>query len=89
MAEKLDISLPAFSKIEAGETELTYSKMKLITEVFGISMKSFTLKEPDSLGEMIATVKELKEKIAEKESELAKLQRLAISLYEELKRKHK
>jgi transcriptional regulator with XRE-family HTH domain len=89
LAEKLNIALTAYTKIESGEEGLTFSKMKQITEVFGISMRSFKVKEPDSLAGITATVKDLKEKIADKELELRKLQRLAISLYEELKRQRR
>lgn len=89
VADKLQISVPALSKMETGITTLTYSRMKQVVEIFGITMKHLTAREEEGLGELAATIRELKEKITEKEMELVKLQTLAISLYEELEAKKK
>lgn len=38
IADRLNISVPAYSKIETGGTDITFSKLLLITEIFGISV---------------------------------------------------
>lgn len=89
VAERLKISIPAFSKIEAGITTLTYSRLQQIVDVFEISIKSLTSKEEGDLSDDTETAKDLLEKIALREAEIAKLQRIAISLYEELEQRGK
>ena len=38
IADKLNISVPAYSKIETGGTDITFSKLLLIASIFSISI---------------------------------------------------
>lgn len=90
VANRLQISIPAFSKIEAGITTLTFSRLKQLGDVFGASLGDITtLQGEDERITHSRLATELRDKIAESEEEIAKLQRTAISLYEELEKRTK
>lgn len=90
VATRLQISIPAFSKIEAGITTLTLSRIHQLVDVFETNISVFTgLKNEDEHSAKLSLLTELREKIAASEAEIAKLQRIAISLYEELEKKGK
>ena len=86
VAKRLNISIPAFSKIETGVTDINFSRLDQIACLFGIS----TL-EVISLGHLSVDevdyqqVTDLKTKVSEQEEEIIKLQKRVIELYEEIR----
>lgn len=86
VAKRLNISIPAFSKIETGVTDINFSRLDQIARLFDIS----TL-EVISLGHLkeeeidYQQVNDLKTKVSEQEEEIIKLQKRVIELYEEIR----
>ncbi|RBQ09125.1 helix-turn-helix domain-containing protein [Pedobacter miscanthi] len=82
-AKKLDISTPAFCKIETGQTDLNISRLLQISKTFKVSVallidgKSISA---DSSSELAA----LKKELIEKEEEINKLRKKVIDLYDKL-----
>ena len=79
MADKLDISLPAYSKIERNITDISFSRLNQIAKTFNISViellsVSSTPKEQD-----------YKKIISEKENEIITLQKRIITLLDKKK----
>lgn len=82
-ARKLDISTPAFCKIETGQTDLNISRLLQIAKVFNVSVVeliSNSHHESNHSDELIS----LKKVLSEKEEELNKLRKKVIELYEKL-----
>ncbi len=79
MADKLDISLPAYSKIERNITDVSYKRMNQIAGVFGI-----TVIELLSLSTKPSEQSDLQNTLREKEKEINKLQKKVIELLEKL-----
>jgi transcriptional regulator with XRE-family HTH domain len=86
VAKRLKISIPAFSKIETGITDINISRLDQIAKLFDVSILAIISKEgfnaqPGSLTESVI----LKEKIANQEDQIIKLQKRVIDLYEEIR----
>jgi len=84
IAEMLNISVPAFSKIETDITDINISRLKQIADIFGI-----TLSEMVSTGETenvthVNELKSAKDTIEAQASKISHLQEYIITLYEEL-----
>lgn len=85
IALKLDISIPAFSKIETGVTDINLSRLEQIAAVFDmsvISLVAFNHNQDDTRAEMLDVVRR---KLMDREMELIDLQKKVIELYEEIK----
>jgi transcriptional regulator with XRE-family HTH domain len=83
VAEKLNISIPAFSKIETGITDINITRLAQVAEVFGVPVESIILKPGESFDqENIASISELTEKLKAREAEIISLQSKLIKLYE-------
>lgn len=88
VAKRLNISIPAFSKIETGVTDINFSRLDQIARLFEISPL-----EVISLGYLkledvdYQKIDELKAKVADQEEEIIKLQKRVIDLYEEIRNK--
>lgn len=86
IATRLDISIPAFSKIETGITDVNLSRIEQIAAVFGISIIDLmTLNDPHRQNSS-ALLEILQKKLLGRETEVADLQSKVIGLFEELKR---
>lgn len=84
VANRLKISIPAFSKIETGITDINLSRLEQISALFEtspINLLSFGEEEVDN--SVLTELNELRKKLAEKESEIIDLQKKLISLYEQ------
>lgn len=83
VARRLDISIPAYSKIETGITDINLSRLEQIAAVFGISVVQLLTFEqrPRQAGELEI----LQSRLRAKEEEVLELQRKVIDLFEELK----
>jgi len=86
-AEKLDLSIPAFSKIELGITCCTFDRLEQIAELFSVPVMEIISEEGQALAEQQAEeIARLNEVVRAQELEIIRLQDRTISLYEELAR---
>ena len=79
IAHKLDISLPAYSKIERNLTDLNFSRLKQIARVLGIS--------PAELISSSTEQHNLQKLLHERDKEIIRLQKQIISLIGKKKKK--
>lgn len=87
VANKLGISIPAFSKIETGITDINLSRLQQIADIFEMNLVQL-LSFEESQDEYQSThLQDAKKKLEICESEIVELQRKVISLYEELRYK--
>ena len=82
-AKKLNISTPAFCKIETGQTDLNISRLLQISKTFKVPVAQFIdgqLAGADPSAELAV----LKKELIEKEEEINKLRKKVIDLYDRL-----
>ncbi len=86
VAQQLTISIPAFSKIETGLTDINITRLHQISELFKVPITTILLKEgenPQSAN--IEELGNLKIKVQKTEEEIIQLQKKLIELYEEVR----
>ncbi|MEO3406834.1 helix-turn-helix transcriptional regulator [Mucilaginibacter sp. CAU 1740] len=84
ISELLNMSTPAFSKIETGVTDVNLSRLEQIASVFDLSViELLTLHEPDR-HEATDKLANIREMLSNREGQLFQLQKKIIELYEEL-----
>lgn len=85
VAKRLDISIPAFSKIETGITDVNLSRIEQISKLFDLSVvQLLSLNESDEQEKYTAELDETVKKLQERDSEVIELQKKVIDLYEQL-----
>ena len=86
VAKRLKISIPAFSKIESGITDINISRLNQIATLFEVSTLEIIARDGMTFapGSTIE-IRLLKEKLADQEDEIIKLQKKVIDLYEEIR----
>jgi len=90
IAAKLSISIASFSKIEAGFTVISLSRLLQIANLFDVSVQYLLSGNLEYRNQKnIDEIADLKAQLAIKEDEVRKLQFRAISLYDELDKKRK
>lgn len=82
-AKMLNISTPAFCKIETGQTDLNISRLLQISKVFEVSIIKLITGEEESSNSSEDLI-ELKEQLLEKDEEINKLRKKVIDLYDKL-----
>lgn len=80
MADKLNLSLPAYSKIERNITDVGFKRLTQIAKTFGL-----TVVELLSASESGITQTDLQKLLAERDKEINKLQKKIIELLEKKK----
>jgi transcriptional regulator with XRE-family HTH domain len=86
VAKQLEISIPAFSKIETGITDVNLSRLEQISKLFDMSVvQLLTFNDQEGLESYNTEVENLSQKLHEREVELIDLQKKIIELYEELR----
>lgn len=86
VAKQLEISIPAFSKIETGITDVNLSRLEQISKLFDMSVvQLLTFNDQEGLESYNTEVENLTQKLHERETELIDLQKKIIELYEELR----
>jgi transcriptional regulator with XRE-family HTH domain len=86
VARRLKISIPAFSKIETGSTDLNVSRLEEIAQIFDMSLvQLLTITDSDQQKKHISDLEDLTIKLHEREIELLEMQKKIIELYEELR----
>jgi len=87
VANRLGISIPAFSKIETGVTDVNLSRLEQIAGIFEVNVINLLSLEAEEAEPQVSTLSIAQKKIVDREAEIANLQRKVIFLYEELRNK--
>jgi len=86
VAKQLDISIPAFSKIETGITDINLSRLEQISTLFDMTIvQLLTYNDPEQEVKYATDLEIVTKKLQEREIELIDLQKKVIELYEELR----
>lgn len=86
VAKRLQISIPAFSKIETGITDVNVSRLMEIAKIFDMTLvQLLTFNNQEEQAKYNSEVEELSLKLHEREAELIVMQKKVIELYEELR----
>jgi len=87
VAKRLDISIPAFSKIETGITDVNLSRLEQISTLFEMSVvQLLTFNDTEQQEKYNSDLEILTKKVQDRETEVIELQKKVIELYEELRR---
>lgn len=87
VANKLGISIPAFSKIETGVTDINLSRLEQIANIYEINVIHLLALDIEEAEPQVSNLNIAQKKILDREAEIANLQRKVILLYEELRNK--
>ena len=82
VAAALQISIPAYSKIETGITDINLSRLKQLAEFYGVTPQSLISGEAQTDAEVI--IDALKSEVSEYKDALSALQTKVIDLYGQL-----
>lgn len=87
VANRLGISIPAFSKIETGVTDINLSRLEQIANIYEVNVVQLLSLEIEEVEPQLSNLSIAQKKILDREAEIANLQRKVILLYEELRNK--
>lgn len=86
VAKRLDISIPAFSKIETGITDINLSRLEQISILFEMSVvQLLTFNDLEQENKYNSELDTMTKKLSDRETEVIDLQKKVIELYEELR----
>ena len=86
VAKRLDISIPAFSKIETGITDINLSRLEQISILFEMSVvQLLTFNDAEQEQKYNSELDTVSKKLSDREAEVIDLQKKVIELYEELR----
>jgi transcriptional regulator with XRE-family HTH domain len=85
IANRLGISIPAFSKIETGVTDINLSRLEQIAGIYEVNVINLLSLEAEEAEPQVSNLSIAQKKITDREAEIANLQRKVILLYEELR----
>jgi transcriptional regulator with XRE-family HTH domain len=85
VANRLGISIPAFSKIETGVTDINLSRLEQIANIYEVNVINLLSLDVQEAEPQVSNLSIAQKKILDRESEIANLQRKVILLYEELR----
>lgn len=87
VAKRLKISIPAFSKIETGITDVNISRLEEIAKIFDMNLvQLLTFNDPEEQKKYDSEVEELSLKLHVREVELIEMQKKLIELYEGIRK---
>ncbi len=87
VAKRLDISIPAFSKIETGITDINLSRLEQIAKLFEMTVvQLLTFNDTEQQDKYISELEITTKRLQERESDIIQLQKKIIDLFEELRR---
>lgn len=84
VANRLGISIPAFSKIETGITDVNLSRLEQIANIYEITVVQLLGLGLTESEKQYSSMSAAQKKLNAREAEIAELQRKVIELYEEL-----
>jgi len=86
VAKRLDISIPAFSKIETGITDINLSRLEQIANLFEMSVvQLLTFNDAEYEQKYLNELENVNKKLMDRETEVIDLQKKVIELFEELR----
>ena len=86
VAKKLDISIPAFSKIETGITDINLSRLEQISTLFEMTVVQLLTFNDEEQDQKFANELEIvNKKLMDRDAEVIDLQKKVIELFEELR----
>ena len=85
VADHLQLSTPAYSKIETGITDVNIPRLEQIASLFNVSVIEL-LTDEEHLQTTESHLRPLKERLKELDLKVIELQRKMIELYEEIQR---
>lgn len=86
IAVQLNISIPAFSKIETGATDINLSRLSQLSEVFCVDVIEILMAPGESIFKAyINNIQDLEEELFRKDKEINALQKKIIDLFDELR----
>ena len=86
VAKRLDISIPAFSKIETGITDINLSRLEQISKLFEMTVvQLLTYNDTEQQEKYISELETMTKKLQERETEVIDLQKKIINLFEEIR----
>ena len=85
VANRLGISIPAFSKIETGVTDINLSRLEQIANIYEVSVVTLLALDATDTEPQVSNLSIAQKKVMDREAEIATLQRKVILLYEELR----
>jgi transcriptional regulator with XRE-family HTH domain len=86
VAKRLDISIPAFSKIETGITDINLSRLEQISTLFEMSVvQLLTFNDSEQDQKIVNELETINKKLMDRETEVIDLQKKVIELFEELR----
>ena len=85
VANRLGISIPAFSKIETGVTDINLSRLEQIANIYEVSVVTLLALDANDSEPQVSNLTIAQKKVMDREAEIASLQRKVILLYEELR----
>lgn len=86
VAKRLDISIPAFSKIETGITDVNLSRLEQISFLFDMTVvQLLTFSDKEQEQKHASDMESINKKLSDREAEVIDLQKKVIELYEELR----
>ena len=87
VAKKLEVSIPAFSKMETGITDLNLSRLNQIAKIFNLTLvQLISNSETDDVKDYTKEIRFLNEKLQQKGDEVIQLRKKIIALYEQLEK---
>ena len=87
VAKKLDISIPAFSKIETGITDINLSRLEQIAVLFDMTVvQLLTFNDSEQQEKYVSELETITKRLQERETEVIELQKKIIDLFEEIRR---
>ena len=86
VAAELKISVPAFSKIETGITDINISRLMQIANLFNVSAAGILLQDDSGSDHpKVTELNQLKDKLHQRDQEMNELQKRLIYMYEEIR----
>ncbi|QNL48997.1 helix-turn-helix transcriptional regulator [Olivibacter sp. SDN3] len=87
VAKRLDISIPAFSKIETGITDVNLSRLQQIAKLFDMTIvQLLNFNDADEQKKYTSDLELANKKLLERNNDVIELQKKVIELYEELRK---
>jgi len=87
VAKRLDISIPAFSKIETGITDINLSRLEQIAKLFEMTVvQLLTFNDSEQQEKYVSELETITKRLQERETEVIDLQKKIIELFEEIRR---
>ncbi|WP_256010507.1 helix-turn-helix domain-containing protein [Desertivirga xinjiangensis] len=87
VAKRLDISIPAFSKIETGITDINLSRLEQIAKLFDMTVvQLLTYNDNEQQEKYVSELEVISKRLQDRESEVIELQKKIIDLFEEIRR---